>query len=119
MELGQQVSTLDSIEAKYGGDTPKCFRQVLKEWLKGVNPPPTWQAMANALKKPTVGQYYVAEQVQTKLLSRQPLLPQPESPQSLSLQYLSPLTSAEPHPKSLGLYCYWSAIRIEFPQNTI
>ena len=30
--------------------------QVLTEWLKGVNLPPTWQAMVNALKSPTVAQ---------------------------------------------------------------
>ena len=100
LELGQQVSTLDSIEDKYGGDPSKCFRQVLKEWLKGVDPPPTWQGMANALKSRTVRQYQVAEQIRTELLPMQPLLPQPKSPQSLSPQCLSPLTSAEPHPKS-------------------
>jgi len=56
LELGQKVSTLDSISARYSGNPTECFRQVLKEWLKGINPPPTWQAMVNALKSPTVAQ---------------------------------------------------------------
>ena len=101
LELGQQVSTLDRIDAKYRGDTSECFRQVLTEWLKGVDPPPTWQAMVNALMSPTVAQYHLAEQIKTEL---QPLKPQ--SLQSLSPQLRAPqLPSmcAQPHPKSLGL----------------
>ena len=92
LELGQRVSTLDSIEAKCNGDPSRCFRQVLKEWLKGVSPPPTWQAMVKALKSPTVAQYQVAEQIQPELtspLSMQPLSLQPLSPQLLSPQYRS------------------------------
>ena len=107
LELGQRVSTLDSIDTKYSGDPSQCFRQVLKEWLKGVNPPPTWQAMVNALKSPTVVQYQVAEQIQTELspaLSVQsPSLQPPSFP---SLQ--PPSTSAQPNPKSLGLYFNFS-----------
>ena len=99
LELGQRVSTLDSIDTKYSGDPSQCFRQVLKEWLKGVNPPPTWQAMVNALKSPTVVQYQVAEQIQTEL---SPAL----SVQSPSLR--PPSTSAQPNPKSLGLYFSFS-----------
>ena len=85
LELGQRVPTLDSIDAKCSGDPSQCFRQVLAEWLKGVNPPPTWQAMVKALKSPTVEQYRLAEHIQTELS------PQP------------PSASAQPHPKLLGL----------------
>ena len=108
LELGQRVPTLDGIDAKYSGDPLQCFRQVLKEWLKGVNPPPTWQAMVNALKSHTVAQYHLAEQIQAELptvLSTQHLAPQPLSPQFLSPQRQSPQppsTSAQPHLKSLG-----------------
>ena len=112
LELGLRPPTLDSIDAKYNSDPSQCFRQVLKEWLNGVNPPPTWQAMVNALKSPTVSQYKLAEQIQTELptpLSTQPLAPQPLSPQSLSPQHQSPRspsTSSQLHPKSSGLYIY-------------
>jgi len=103
LELGQQVSTLDSIDTKYSGDPSQCFRQVLKEWLKGVNPPPTWQVMVNALKSPTVAQPQVAEQIQTGL---PPALSTPQPPS----------TSAQLS-KSSGLYfqfvmpsCCWNGI---------
>ena len=114
LELGQRVSTLDSIDTKYNNDPSQCFRHVLKEWLKGVNPPPTWQAMVNALKSPTVAQPQVAEQIQTELpsaRSMQPLPPHPLSPQSLSLEPVSPespSTPTQPHPRSSGVYEYHS-----------
>ena len=114
LELGLRFSTLDSIDARYSNDPSRCFCQVLKEWLKGINPPPTWHAMVNALKSPTVAQSHLAEQIQTELqpaLSMQPQLSQPLSPESLSPQFLSPEpqspqpppTSSQPHPKSLGM----------------
>ena len=99
LQLGLRASTLDRIEAKYNSDPSRCFCQVLKEWLKGVNPLPTWQAVVNALKSPTVGQYEVAEQIETELPKAQPM--QPPSPQLQSPQL--PSTSAQPHPKSIGL----------------
>jgi len=124
LELGLRPPTLDSICNKHSGDPSQCFRQVLQEWLKGVNPPPTWQAMVNALKSPTVAEYQVAEQIQTEL-SMQPLTPHQ---QHLSLQ--PPSTSAQPHPKSLGLCfnfpnCYaftwleWEQLISNFQQYNI
>ena len=99
LELGLRPPTLDSIKTNYSGDPSQCFCQVLNEWLKGVNPLPTWQAMANALKSPTVAHYHLAEQIQSELPP--PLSKQPLSLQPLSLQ--SPSVSAQLHPKSLGL----------------
>ena len=95
LELGLRVSTLDGIDAKYSGDPPQCFRHVLKEWLKGINPVPTWQAMVNALKAPTVAHYHLAEQIQHEL--------PPPQPQPLQ----SPSTAAKSYPTSSGLYDYW------------
>jgi len=62
LELGLQVATLDSINTKYSDDPSECFREALKEWLKGVNPTPTWQAVVNALESPTVAHGHLAEQ---------------------------------------------------------
>jgi len=100
LELGQRPSTLDSIAVQYSSDPSQCFRQVLKVWLKGVDPSPTWQAMVNALKSPTVAQPQVAEQIQTEL--------SPQTPSAM----VQPSAMAQPHPKLLGLYDYfnfWSA----------
>jgi len=96
LELGQKVSTLDSISARYSGKPNECFRQVLKEWLQGIDPPPTWQAMVNALKSPTIAQHQVAEQIQTEM-----------SPQSPSAS-----ASAQLHPKLLGLYDYFIQLHL-------
>ena len=87
LELGQRTSTLDSINIRYSGNPTECFREVLKEWLKGINPPPTWQAMVNALMSPTVAHRQLAEQIRTEL---------------------SPSASAQPHLKLLGLYDYFN-----------
>ena len=102
LELGLRPPTLDSIGAKYKDDPSQCFRQVLSEWLKGVEPPPTWQAMIEALNSPTVAQYHLAEKIRPPASSMQPLSPQPQSPQL-------PSTSAQPHLKSIGLLFDFSA----------
>jgi len=95
LELGLQAPTLDSISDQYSRNPTECFCQVLKEWLQRINPLPTWQAMVDALKSPTVAQYQVAEEI-------------------LSSQF--PSTSAQPHPKLLGLYdCFnftWSELEL-------
>ena len=31
-------------------DSKKCFREMLKLWLKQINPPPSWSAIINAIK---------------------------------------------------------------------
>jgi len=89
LELGQRASNLDSINARYTGNPDECFRQVILDWLKGISPSPTWQAVVNALKSPTVAEHQVAEQIQTEL--SQP-----------------PSASTQPHPKLLGLYKYFN-----------
>jgi len=97
LELGQRVPILDSIAAKCSSDPSQCFRQVLTEWLKGINPPPTWQALVKALESPTVAQHQVAEQIRKELSLASPVQPlSPQSPQTL--------TSAQPHPNILGMY---------------
>ena len=41
---------------------------MLMLWLRGVNPPPTWSAMVDALKIPAVGLGDLAEEVESKFL---------------------------------------------------
>jgi len=101
LELGQHAATLDSIDATNSGDPSKCFRQVMKEWLKGIDPPPTWQAVVKALKSPTVAQGKLAEQIQTELLPTRSMAPL--SPHTLSPPSQSPQPS-QPHPMSSGSF---------------
>ena len=64
LELGLKVTTLDIIEANHSQDVRVCFRKMLSEWLKMVNPPPTWEALIAALKKDSVGLPNVAKKVE-------------------------------------------------------
>jgi len=67
LELGQLPSTLDSFDAKHSSDPAQCFREILKVWLNEIDPPPTWQAMVNALNSSTVGHHQLAEEIQAEL----------------------------------------------------
>ena len=64
LELGLKERTLRIIEANHSQDVRVRFREMLSEWLKMVNPPPTWEALIAALKKDSVGLSNVAEKVE-------------------------------------------------------
>ena len=60
LELNIDQGTLDVIEGD-GKSTDKQFRAMLTTWLKMVDPRPTWEALAEALRSPTVGYEHLAE----------------------------------------------------------
>ena len=60
LELGIDPGTLDVIEGN-NKDINNCFRVMLTSWLKMVQPIPTWTALAEALRSPTVGYGDLAE----------------------------------------------------------
>ena len=68
LELGLKVPTLDGIETKQKSDPCQCLREVLKEWLRGIDPLPTWRAVMQALKSPMLGYYQLAAHIQTELV---------------------------------------------------
>ena len=41
-------TTLEQIEADYPGDCRQCLREMIKSWLKQINPPPSWKDLAEA-----------------------------------------------------------------------
>ena len=41
--------TLEQIEADYPGDCQQCVREMIKSWLKQVDPPPSWKDLAEAV----------------------------------------------------------------------
>ena len=43
---------------------------MLIEWLKRSNPPPTWSSLVAALRKPTVGQECLANNIEHQYLSK-------------------------------------------------
>ena len=50
-----KASDLDSIRLQNMGNPDECITQLLKTWLRQRRPPPTWNAIINALRSPTVG----------------------------------------------------------------
>ena len=62
------MTDLDTINETNHGNVNKCFSEMLTLWLKRVNPPPTWSAMVEALKEPTVGFEDLAEEVDSKFI---------------------------------------------------
>ena len=65
LKLQLKVGTLERLRHQYP-DTSTCLREMLLEWLKKVDPPPTWEGLACALESRIVGEAQLAEQLRTK-----------------------------------------------------
>jgi hypothetical protein len=48
--LRLESGLLDSIKENNPDDYKACFRMILKEWLKRIDPPPSWVAIIKAVK---------------------------------------------------------------------
>ena len=48
--LGVSVGFLESTKRKYPGDCQMCFMEMLKEWMKQVDPPPSWSVIISAME---------------------------------------------------------------------
>jgi len=48
--LGVTESKLEQIEADYPGNCQECVREMIKSWLKIVDPKPTWKDLAEAVE---------------------------------------------------------------------
>ena len=69
IELKIEVSVLDAI--KHDSDeVGSCLTAMLKGWLKQTTPSPTWEALVDALKSPTVGCGHLAEIIEKKFCER-------------------------------------------------
>ena len=55
IQLGINSSDLDAIKMRCHDDPDNCFRELIKNWLRGNNPRPTWSAIATALRARSVG----------------------------------------------------------------
>ena len=60
LQLLLNADTLDNID----GSTQHCLREMLKKWLRKVNPYPTWKAVVDALKSVVVGEEKLAQQLE-------------------------------------------------------
>ena len=69
---------LDSITSRYD-DNLKQLLYVIMEFLKQINPKPTWWAIVGALKSPLVGMPKLAEEIKAKFCSpHKPDTPKPD-----------------------------------------
>ena len=65
LELGVKASELDAIKID-NPEVKECYLEVLKCWLKGVAPKPTWAALAEALASDMVDEGGLAEKLREK-----------------------------------------------------
>jgi len=68
IELKIDVPTLKNIKSTYT-DNKDCFREVLKVWLKAVDPKPTWKALVDALKARVIDEQKLAADLEAKFCS--------------------------------------------------
>ena len=57
---------LESIKTTEHHDTQNCLREMLKIWLKKINPPPSWSAIINVLE--CLGEEQLAHDLRSKYL---------------------------------------------------
>ena len=60
VELGLGVNELDNIKAA-STDHGECLTEMIKLWLKSINPLPTWKALGHALKAGPVAEVGLAK----------------------------------------------------------
>ena len=65
LNLKLHMGTLKHIQKQYP-DPSEALREMLFNWLKKVDPPPTWEGLACALESRTVGEPRLAEQLRTE-----------------------------------------------------
>lgn len=69
LTLKVPASTLDGIEVQ-SNDPKKCLLRVIQHWLKTVDPKPTWQALADALRSRLVEEHQLASSIEEKYCPR-------------------------------------------------
>ena len=68
--LGLPKVTVDSIHQQ-NSDPQECLFGVLDEFVKQLEPSPTWRVILEALKNPNIGQGNLAQQIEKKLFPDQ------------------------------------------------
>lgn len=61
IELEIGVEELDNIKTTNKDDPRVCLIEMIKVWLKSIDPHPTWKALCEALKSDPVGEEKLAE----------------------------------------------------------
>ena len=85
-------SDLDAIS----GSLLECLQSSLSKWLKGIDPPPTWEALVAVLRSPVVGEEKKAQELEEKFCSGAPTLTNTSTPVQGTCIYMS--LCANQHP---------------------
>ena len=62
LELGIPSDYLDAIKSAHS-DPQDCLREMLRKWLSGVDPEPSWKVLSGALRNEAVGFAHLAEKI--------------------------------------------------------
>ena len=62
LELGIPADYLDTIKTSHS-DPQDCLREMLRRWLSGVDPEPSWKVLSDALRNQAVGFQYLADRI--------------------------------------------------------
>ena len=65
LKLHITSSSLDGIKANFRM-TDECMREMLKQWLAQMSPPPNWSGLVEALSSVLVGEKRLAEEIHTQ-----------------------------------------------------
>ena len=65
LELGMTADYLDTVR-KTNNDPQDCLRELLRHWLSGVDPQPSWKALITALSSPAVKYPALAREIEEK-----------------------------------------------------
>ena len=68
LELGMTADYLDTIR-KTNDDPQDCLRELLRRWLSGVDPQPSWKGLITALSSPAVKYHALASEIEEKYSS--------------------------------------------------
>lgn len=66
LELRLKENTLKVIEINCNHKVETCFREMLSEWLRAIDPLPSWEGLLVALKQPPVACKKLAKEIKKK-----------------------------------------------------
>ena len=64
IQLEISMPTLDRIESKHKNNPEEAFTEMMGEWLKQDDEPPSWPAIVNALRSRSVNERRLAKKVE-------------------------------------------------------
>ena len=99
LHLNVKPSVLNRIRSQYSNPT-ECLREMLSEGLSGINPYPTWEALAQALESLTVGECRLAMNLREKYHVTAPPTPMDLTPEmDITPSHRPDPTPPQPDPK--------------------